>query len=77
MSRIRRRLADWLKPAPMASRKTHTAYSEQIMHADEDAYTGRVYDYATGALLEEFEGRGGRKAAGQAAAKRLRKYRKG
>lgn len=46
------------------------------MHQDEDGFVGRVYDYASGKLLEEFEGRGGRKEAGKAGAKILRKYRR-
>lgn len=75
-SRIRRWLSRKVEPKPLASRKTHTAYTEQVMHADEDHFTGRVYDYATGKLLDEFEGRGGRKAAGKAGAKVLKKYRR-
>lgn len=75
-SRLRRWLSDQFAPKPMASRRTHTAYVEQVMHADEDRFTGRVYDYPTGKLLEEFEGRGGRKAARKAGAKVLKKYRR-
>lgn len=75
-SRLRNAVSRWLAQKPSASRTTHTAYSEQVMHADEDGFTGRVYDYASGKLLEEFEGRGGRKAAGKAGAKILKKYRK-
>lgn len=75
-SRIRKAISDLLKPKPMAARLTHTAYTEQVMHSDEDHFTGRVYDYATGKLLEEFEGRGGRQAAGKAGARALKKYRR-
>lgn len=75
-SRIRAAISRWLAPQPLATRRTHLAYTEQVMHQDEDGFTGRVYDYASGKLLEEFEGRGGRKAAAKAAVKILRKYRK-
>lgn len=75
-SRIRRWLSLKTAPKPMASRLTHTAYTEQVMHQDGVGFTGRVYDYASGKLLEEFEGRGGRPAAAKAAAKILKKYRR-
>lgn len=76
ISRIRTAISRWLAPQPLATRHTHTAYTEQVMHQDEDGFTGRVYDYKSGKLLEEFEGRGGRSGAAKAAAKILRKYRK-
>lgn len=75
-SRFRTALSRWFAPKPSATRHTHTAYTEQVVHQDGDGFNGRVYDYASGKLIEEFEGRGGRKAAAKAAAKILRKYRK-
>lgn len=76
LSRLRNAVSRWLAPQPLATRRTHTAYTEQVMHHDEDGFTGRVYDYETGELLAEFEGRGGRKAAASAATRVLRKYRR-
>ena len=79
LSHIQNIIAEWFKPSPMSSRATHTAYSEQVVFLDgagRESFIGRIYDYKTSKLLEEFEGLGSKKKASKTASTLLKKYKK-
>jgi hypothetical protein len=77
LSKLLRAVSTKLHPKPMTSKSTHDAYCEQVFNEAEGTYTGRVYDYKTGKVLEEYSGKGGRKAAGNHGKRIIKKYKKG
>jgi len=77
LSRLLKIISDWFRPKPMASKDTHDAYCEQVLNEKEGTYVGRAYNYKTGELLEEYEGRGDRQTAGKHGKRILKKYKKG